>query len=153
MRFIVQGCLVDSNIWVAVTFAAHPQHRAALEFIASASVDAPLLWCRQTQLSFLRLISTPAIHRSYYVPQLTNADAFAVLDDLTALPSSLVVSDEPPGAVTRFRRLAHSVKSAPKVYMDAYLAAWAIAADVTLATLDDGFAAFRPHGLKLRIVA
>lgn len=152
-HFSVQGCLVDSNVWVALTFPAHSQHRTAQEWVATAAMESPLLWCRETQLTYLRLVSTPAIHRGYQIPRVTNSDAFALLDELTSMPNVLVVSVEPWETLRLFRSLALSARTAPRVYMDAYLAAWAIAADVPLATLDDDFLAFRPFGLKLQLLA
>jgi toxin-antitoxin system PIN domain toxin len=148
----VQGCLVDSNVWVALTFPAHSRHRTVRDWVAAATSESPLLWCRETQMSYLRLVSMPAIHRGYQVPRVTNADAFALLDELISMPNVLVVSAEPPEVWTLFRALALSVRTAPRVYMDAYLAAWAIAADVPLATLDADFEAFRAHGLKLQLL-
>jgi len=61
----VSALLYDSNLWVALTFAAHPHHGRAVEKFASASAESPACFCRATQQSFLRLATTPALLRAY----------------------------------------------------------------------------------------
>ena len=61
----MSALLYDSNLWVALTFAAHPHHGRAVEKFASASAESPACFCRATQQSFLRLATTPAVLRAY----------------------------------------------------------------------------------------
>jgi predicted nucleic acid-binding protein len=61
--------------------------------------------------------------------------------------------DEPPGTVALWHRLAARDTASPKVWMDAYLAAFAITGRLDFVTLDRDFQAYEPHGLKLRLLA
>ena len=89
------ACLVDSNVWLAAAFAAHPAHAVARRVLLLASAEEPALWCRATQQSFLRLASMPVITQAYGVPKATNGDAWAALQAFLALPQVDVI-DEPP---------------------------------------------------------
>jgi hypothetical protein len=46
---------------------------------------------------------------------------------------------EPPGLDRKFRALSRSTQAAPKTWADAYVAAFADAAPMTLVTLDHAF--------------
>jgi toxin-antitoxin system PIN domain toxin len=137
---------------MAQAFAAHPNHAAARGALTQATQQQPAVFCRATQQSFLRLVSTPAIFQRYGVSGITNEDALAMLDQLLAL-SSVAYRDEPAGLVPLWHQFARRRDAAPKVWMDAYLAAFAIAADLTLTTLDADFRQYEPAGLKLQLVA
>ena len=52
-----------------------------------------------------------------------------------------------------WRSLAGLNSVSPKVWMDAYLAAFAIAAGLRLATLDKDFNNYLPHGLDLDLLS
>lgn len=71
---------------------------------------------------------------------LTNRDA---LDSLNRFQSSPRVAfrTEPEGLVPLWHQLAVRPAASPRVWMDAYLAAFAIAAGLMLITLDRDFAA------------
>lgn len=124
------ACLLDVNVWLAAAFAAHPGHGVARRVLQEASADEPALWCRATQQSFLRLASTPVITAAYGMAKATNADAWLALEAFLALPQV--------GAIE---------ESAPKHWMDAYLAAFAMAAGVLLVSLDRDFSHFEQQGL------
>ena len=111
----------------------------------------PACFCRSTEQSFLRLISTPVVFRSYSTGVITNADALQVLAKQLANPA-VGFREEPTGLSTLWPSLAGSPTASPKVWMDAYLAAFAIKGDLTLVTLDRDFAAFEKHGLDLIVV-
>ena len=82
--------LFDSSVWVALTFDAHPAHRVSMNAFAFASADRPACFCRSTQQSYLRLVSTPALLHAYGVPGLTNEDTFRAFDALASHPSVAV---------------------------------------------------------------
>jgi len=46
--------LIDINVWLAMTWDRHPQHASAVRWHDSIK-DVTLLFCRFTQLGFLRL--------------------------------------------------------------------------------------------------
>ena len=145
------ACLLDVNVWLAAAFAAHPAHGAARRVLHEASAQEPALWCRATQQSFLRLASTPVITAAYGVVKATNADAWVALEAFLALPQVDVI-DEPHELDRHWRQLGGIEQSAPKRWMDAYLAAFAMAAGVLLVSLDRDFSHFEPEGLKVQLL-
>lgn len=142
------GTLVDANVWIAAVFTTHPFHRRARTALQKATPAAPAVFCRSTQQSFLRLASTPALLKAYGAEGLTNRDALVALDALLALPQ-VCAREEPPGLVAQWRRLASRDTASPKVWMDAYLAAFAMNSGLRLVTLDHDFKSFEAHGLEL----
>jgi len=46
--------LLDTNVWLALTFQSHSHHIAAKEWITS-SAEQEFCFCRVTQMGFLRL--------------------------------------------------------------------------------------------------
>jgi toxin-antitoxin system PIN domain toxin len=147
----VPACLLDVGVWLAAGFAAHPAHGAARRVLAQVSAAEPALWCRATQQSFLRLASTPVITAAYGVAKATNADAWVALEAFLALPQVDVI-DEPLELARHWRQLSAIEQSAPKRWMDAYLAAFAMAAGVLLVSLDRDFSHFEPQGLKFQLL-
>ena len=145
------ACLLDGNVWLAAAFAAHPAHGVARRVLDQVSADEPALWCRATQQSFLRLASTPVITAAYGVAKATNADAWVALEAFLALPQVDVI-DEPLGLARHWRQLGAIEQSAPKRWMDAYLAAFAMAAGVLFVSLDRDFSHFEPQGLKFQLL-
>ena len=67
--------LFDTNLWLAAVFTSHPFHAVAQQALQQAKPDQPAVWCRATQQSFLRLLSTPAISKFYGADGLSNRDA------------------------------------------------------------------------------
>jgi uncharacterized protein len=147
----VPACLLDSNVWLAAAFAEHPAHALARGVLRTASAEQPALWCRATQQSFLRLASTPVITRAYGVPKISNGDAWAALQTFLALPQVDVIV-EPPELTRTWCELGAIEQVAPKRWMDAYLAAFAIAAGLTLISLDRDFRQFERQGLTLQLL-
>lgn len=145
------ACLLDGNVWLAAAFAAHPAHGVARRVLDQVSADEPALWCRATQQSFLRLASTPVITAAYGVAKATNADAWVALEAFLALPQVDVI-DEPLGLARHWRQLGAIEQSAPKRWMDAYLAAFAMAAGVLLVSLDQDFSHFEHQGLEFQLL-
>lgn len=135
-----------------MTFSSHPFHAKAHTEFAQASAADSACFCRATQLSFLRLISTPAIQQNYGAHGLTNADALKIVACHLALPSVRMM-DEAPGTEPLWRRLARLNTPSPKVWMDAYLAAFAISGRLRFVTTDKDFKRYVRHGLHLELVA
>lgn len=146
------ACLLDTNIWLAALFTSHPLHRAAQGALQRATAEAPALFCRATQQSFLRLATTPALLKAYGVNGMTNRDAWVALDAFQALPQVAEI-DEPPGTTVAWRALATRDTASPKLWMDAYLAAFAISGGFALLTMDRDFANFVPHRLNVQIIS
>jgi toxin-antitoxin system PIN domain toxin len=149
--WVVPATLFDTNIWIASVFTTHPCHSVAQQALQQASPAAPAVFCRATQQSFLRLASTPAILKVYGAEGLTNRDALMALDALQALPQCSQ-RDEAPGVFALWRTFASRNTASPKVWMDAYLAAFAVAGGLRLLTLDADFRSFVPQGLDLMLL-
>ena len=146
------GSLFDTSAWLAATFEQHPSHSVARQALRQATTTQAAVFCRAIQQSFLRLLSTAALAKAYGVAPLTNNDALLTLDNLQSLPQ-VAWRDEPPGLFGLWRTLAGLNSASPKVWMDAYLAAFAIAAGLCLVTLDKDFKSFVPHGLDLALLS
>ncbi len=131
--------LVDSNVWVALTFDSHTHHRNALEWFDSLDSGKQAVMCRMVQMSFLRLITTPAVFQNH---EITNRDACKIL---AALESDERVAwrEEPEGIAGLWLELAGSKSPSPKKWMDAYLAAFAMLSGLQLVSFDAGFSQYK----------
>lgn len=143
--------LFDTNVWLAATFPKHPFHSLAQQALAQSTAAQPAIWCRATEQSFMRLASTPAVLRTYDALGQTNRTVWLALDTLQALPQ-VTWRDEPPGTFSQWRSLAAVDSASPKVWMDAYLAAFAMASGLRLVTLDRDFQNFVSQGLNLQLL-
>ena len=139
--------LCDSNFWIAATISSHPHHPTAREWMDSSS--GSLAFCRSTQISFLRLLTTEAMMRE---DVRTNSKAIALLNDLLDHPRCEFIENDPPGLSALWLELAHLEKSAPKMLMDAYLAALAVSLSLRFVTFDKGFERYKKSGLDLLLL-
>ena len=145
------GSLFDTNVWIAAVFPTHPFHPLAQQALQQATSAEPAVFCRATQQSFLRLASTPTLLKAYGADGMTNRDALVALDALQALPQ-VCTREESPGVFALWRGLAVAETASPKVWMDAYLAAFAVSGGLRLMTLDGDFRRFVPNGLGLNLL-
>jgi toxin-antitoxin system PIN domain toxin len=143
--------LFDSNVWLALTFSAHPHHSLSKKIFAAATRESPACFCRATQQSFLRLATTPTLLRAYGAEGFTNLDAVSLVAALAKLPNIRMLP-EPLELESLWHRLAGLQTASPKVWMDAYLAAFAILHEAEFVTLDQDFRNFEKDGLKLRLL-
>lgn len=142
--------LPDSNVWLALTLSKHRFHRVSREWLDRMNVGDPVLFCRSTQQSYLRLLTTTEVLAPYGIAPLSNAEAWAAYEGW--LDSGRVTfMDEPRGLDSCWKSLAVRKVSAPKLWMDAYLAAFTIAGECQLVTTDNGFKQFK--GLDLELLA
>lgn len=142
------GSLFDSNVWIAAIFTTHPLHEQAQTALHDATPAKPAVFCRSTQQSVLRLASTPALLKAYGADGLTNRDALVALDALLEL-AQVCEREEPPGTLALWHRLAGRDTASPKVWMDAYLAAFAMGGALRFVTLDGDFKTYGAQGLDL----
>jgi toxin-antitoxin system PIN domain toxin len=134
--------LCDSNVWVALALSGHPYHALAREWFSSTSAPASILFCRFTQHTFLRLMTSAAVFAPFGRPPLTNEDAWAVYEAFIE-DARITLRTNEPFATSRFwREYTSRPLSSPKLWMDAYLAAFARAAGCQLVTLDNDFRQF-----------
>lgn len=141
--------LLDINTWIALSLETHPQHKAARQWYRRTPMEpGDLLWCRQTEMGFLRLTTQERVMKVYAVEALTNNEAITFLTDVSADPA-VARADEPATARALWLKLARSRQPSPNVWMDAYLAALAMSLGAEMVTFDQGFKSYLPHGLHL----
>jgi toxin-antitoxin system PIN domain toxin len=133
--------LVDTNVWLALALSKHVHHAAAQAWLASQSGPKEILFCRATQQSLLRLLTTAAVVKPYGLLPLTNADACDVGERFLADPR-VGMAPEPAGLEAQWKALAARTTSSRKLWMDGYLASFAMAGGHQLVTTDRGFTQF-----------
>ena len=143
--------LFDTSDWLAGMFEQHPFHTIARQTLQQATTTQPAVFCRATQQGVLRLTSSAGFAKAYGVPPLTNRDALMTLDCLLALPQ-VTWRDEAPGVFGKWCMLAAIDNASPKVWTDAYLAAFAMQAGLRMLSLDRDFANFVKQGLDLQLL-
>lgn len=142
--------LFDVNVWLALSFQTHPAHSVAKAAFESATSEAPAVFCRATQQSFLRLVTTPAIQKCYGSESISNTLAWDRWEYLAAMPQVLFLG-EPPKLQNHWSEYARTDRATPKVWMDAYLAAFAKAYEIEVLTLDADFRNFK--ALDVQVLA
>lgn len=141
--------LCDLNVFIAGAVAAHAAHEAAKRFFDGIAPGDSIEFCRATELGFLRLL-TQKIADGY--DPVSNRTAREALDEWLSLPY-VKLAKEPTGVGSLWPKLADREVPAPKVWMDAWLAAFAILARMRLVTFDRGFERYRAEGLDLLVLA
>ncbi len=136
-----RGYLFDANAWVALALGHHLFHAQAAALFAAATADQKVYFCSATRISVARLLTTEAVFRPAGLSPLTNHQALALVDAWMACPVVGVVH-EAPGVWDKWRGFADLNTSSPKRWMDAYLAALAIEADLQLVTSDGAFKSY-----------
>lgn len=147
----MRGFLIDSNCWLAVAFDRHGSHATAVQAIDEATAELPACFCRATEQSILRLLSTVAIQTTYRSPLITNEDAIRLLNEWQSGPNVTFV-EEPAGTRELWLRLADRNTASPKLWMAAYLAAFAISGEFRFVTNDKAFRQFESQGLNLQLL-
>ena len=129
--------LLDVNVWLALAFKRHKHHVSAVAWFRTAS--ASCLFCRFTQAGFLRLASNPTAMGPAAV---TLAEAWRAYDVFVADPNIAFI-EEPQGLELAWRSHTQHLPFSPKVWNDAYLAAFAEVLGYEVVTFDQGFSQFR----------
>jgi toxin-antitoxin system PIN domain toxin len=138
----VKTHLCDSNIWLALALSEHVHHAAAKTWLDAVDGPGAVLFCRATQQTFLRLLCSAAVLAPYGNPPLSNAKAWRAYEALLADDRIVLRATEPAGVESRWRELAGRDAASPKLWMDAYLAAFAMAGGHTMVTTDGAFRQF-----------
>jgi uncharacterized protein len=137
--------LPDINVWLALAFASHKHHPQAIEWFQSVPAGA-CAFCRLTQQGFLRLATTPKVLER----PATLIKAWKLYDQLFADPR-VVFAEEPANLETHWRDYTQRRSFSPKIWNDAYLAAFAKAAGFEVVSFDMGLAQYR--GVKCTILS
>jgi toxin-antitoxin system PIN domain toxin len=120
--------LADSNFWLALALSKHELHSATRGWLERQQPREPIFFCRSTQQSFLRLLTTSAVLAPYGIPALNNKTAWSAYEGFLA-DERIAWTDEPRGLEGSWKRLTATGKASPKLWMDAYLAAFAMTGD------------------------
>jgi hypothetical protein len=107
-------------------------HVIASDWFSDESGSAHFFFCRFTQLGLLRLLTSEAVMGTDVMNQVQAWDVY----DRWLQDDRVDFLDEPTGLDGRFRHATRSRRPAPKDWADAYLAAFAGAAHLTLVTFD-----------------
>ena len=142
--------LCDSNVWLALVLTLHRHHSVAVEWFESVDTLGGVCFCRATQQSLLRLLTTAAVMRPYGNRPLTNRQAWTVYEQLLADDRIVLRMEEPSRLEIRWKTLGLRASAAPKLWMDAYLAGFALAGGLGLVTTDAAFSQF--PGLDLTLL-
>lgn len=136
--------LLDVGVWLAAVWGRHARHPVVAAWFDQQSRGFVL--CRVTQMSLLRLLSNPAVMGP---DAMTRSAAWGVVDRLRT-DGRVLWADEPPGVEPAWRAISARDDNSHRLWTDDYLAAFAQASDLTLATLDGGFARRYP---SVRVVS
>jgi len=126
----------DINVWLALLLEDHV-HRHAAKRWWDADRSEAVGFIRLTQVGVLRLLTTPAAMNG---KPLTMSAAWRAYDQLFR-DARVAFFDEPPDVESAFREGAKEERASPKVWADAWLAAFAECAGGALITFDRGIAA------------
>ena len=141
--------LCDSNVWLALALSRHVHHVAARNWLDTVEEPRSVFFCRATQQAFLRLLTNPAVLGPYGNPPLTNRQAWRAYEALLADDRIVLRAEEPAGQEPRWKQMAMRDTASPKLWMDAYLAAFALAGGYCIVTTDTAFKQFRGLDLVL----
>ncbi|MFN0130596.1 MAG: TA system VapC family ribonuclease toxin [Verrucomicrobiales bacterium] len=128
--------LPDVNLWLALVDQRHVHHQRARAYWSQQSAGR-IAFCRITMLGFLRLCTNP---KAMANPK-TNAAAWAIYQQFTALPIVQFLAD-PPGMDVHFQAVTTQSAFPHRLWTDAYLAAFAVADGSRLVSFDAEFTRF-----------
>ena len=131
--------LADSNIFLALASSGHPHNPIVTGWFDGFTKTDRMAFCRLTQLSFMRLLTTQEVMRQH---TLTNQQALSQVHLFLSDPRMEYVV-EPNGLEERWLTLASAHQKAPKLWMDAYLAGFSELTGRRLVTFDKGFRQFK----------
>ncbi len=136
--------LCDVNVLLALSYNGHIHHPQALAWL-DKQADFGVGLCRHTQLGLLRLLSNPTVMG----PDVCNLGQAWSIYDLILQDVRFIFSIEPEGLEPFLRQYSSASQVSPKLWQDAYLAAFARAAKMKLVTFDHGFDKFESLQLEL----
>ena len=138
MRKSTKSFLVDVNVWLALVYDLHAHHQPAQHWFESLAANQAF-FCRFTQLGLLRLLTNSKVMAK---DAMTQRAAWGIYDRTTT-DERVDFAAEPLAVEKELRRLTQRSSGSPQVWSDAYLAGFALAGGLTVATMDKGFAAMK----------
>lgn len=125
----------DVNVWIALAYEGHQHHASATAWFARLNGEA-VYFCRFTQLGLLKLLTHRSVMREDVRSQ---TEAWHTYDSfLRDERVSFHAEAEPEQIESAFRKLTSASRSLSQQWPDAYLAAFARIAGLTLVTFDRG---------------
>jgi toxin-antitoxin system PIN domain toxin len=134
----------DFNVWLALASSEHEHRALAIRWWERE--NGLIAFSRFTQLGLLRLVTTAAVMDG---KPLTMAAAWRVYDRLYE-DDRVTFLAEPAGIEKRLREKAATRTASPKIWADAWLLAFAEAAEGVLVTFDQALASRGAHCLLPR---
>jgi toxin-antitoxin system PIN domain toxin len=125
----------DVNVWLALLLANHTHRAAAVEWWDSNSSDV-IAFSRFTQIGVLRLLTTAAAMNG---KPLGMEAAWQAYDRLFE-DGRVALLPEPDTLEPQFRSFSRSRAASPKIWADAYIAAFAEQCGGTIVTFDRALA-------------
>jgi toxin-antitoxin system PIN domain toxin len=138
------AALCDVNFLLAICYDRHIHHPTALAWLEQ-QVALSVAICRNTQLGLLRLLTNASV----MIEDVCNLKQSWKVYDTLMSDERFVFYAEPIDLDQHFRRYTASGRVSPKLWQDAYLAAFARATKLHLVTFDGGFRQFKGLGLTL----
>lgn len=135
---------LDANVWLALLWRRH-EHSERAKLWFDGSDDEQFFFCRFTQLTVLRLLTTESIMGK----DVRNmSQAWELWDKIWADPR-IAFLPEPENLEAEFRSHTRLTSRSPKVWADAYLLSFAIVAGLKLVTFDRAIQSRRAEILLL----
>jgi toxin-antitoxin system PIN domain toxin len=122
---------LDANVWLALLWNRHVHSEKARQWFKQAG-DEQFFFCRFTQLTVLRLLTTEKIMGN---DARTMSEAWSLWDQIWA-DNRIAFLPEPDSFEKEFRLRSRLSSRSPKVWADAYLLAFASVAGLKLVTFD-----------------
>jgi len=122
---------LDANVWLALLWSRHVHSEKARDWFERSS-DEQFFFCRFTQITVLRLLTTEKIMGKDVKLM---SQAWDLWDRIWA-DSRVAFLPEPEGLEREFRAYSQLSSRSPKVWADAYVLAFAAVAGVKLVTFD-----------------
>ena len=137
--------LPDINVWLGLSDPNHPMHESATAYWHDEASPS-LAFCRTTALGLPRLLC-----RQTYAGgvSFSSDEAWRIYLDWRASRGVSLLAD-PAGVEERLQAFVDSGIVLPRLWTDAYLAAFAISAGLRLVTFDKDFERF-PGLVLLRL--
>jgi toxin-antitoxin system PIN domain toxin len=132
--------LYDVNVLLALGTDRHVAHAAAVRWLDGVPAGEATI-CRMAQTGLLRLLNNPTVMREEV---LDTSGCWALWHSLLEDERVCFTPAEPHGLDAAFERYTSGRAFTPRLWTDAYLAAYAQASGLTLVTFDQGFRQFDP---------
>jgi toxin-antitoxin system PIN domain toxin len=145
----MRSVLADSNFWLAMALDRHPFHQSVVGWFNALPANSTVLFCRSTQQSFLRLLTNSSVMKGFGLLACTNHEAWDFYRRLLSSPSVGFANENVNHEMAWYQFSDRSIPST-KLWMDAYLAAFAVTSNLEFITFDGAFLQFA--GLAVTIL-